>query len=340
MFGMPMLDVMMGMMFVYLLLAFVCTAINELIAGWLDSREKHLQLGIANLLGEHAGAAGTRVALPYHDPQSGEALHNSMVQAFYAHPLIKALGEDGTRPSYIPPATFSQVVLDLLAPADGKTPKSIQSIVSGIETSLGANPDLRRTLLVLVEDAADIAQLRSALETWFNNGMERVSAWYKRQSQRALFFISLAVCLLMNADSITIAKDLYKNPAQRTAIVTQAEQMMKTAAAPREEATDNALTGDQAAALAKTLGQLHATGLSWGWGKEWRDLDGFGLLVKLLGILLTAIAASLGAPFWFDLLKKVITIRAVGKPPAESGATAPAAPVARPVVAGPEGSVG
>ena len=38
---------------------------------------------------------------------------------------------------------------------------------------------------------------------------------------------------------------------------------------------------------------------------------------KLLGLLLTAIAISLGAPFWFDLLNKVISIRAAGRSPAE-----------------------
>lgn len=36
-----------------------------------------------------------------------------------------------------------------------------------------------------------------------------------------------------------------------------------------------------------------------------------------LGWLLTALAATLGAPFWFDMLNRVISIRAAGKPPEE-----------------------
>ena len=39
--------------------------------------------------------------------------------------------------------------------------------------------------------------------------------------------------------------------------------------------------------------------------------------VKLIGLLLTALAISLGAPFWFDLLNKVISIRAAGRSPEE-----------------------
>jgi hypothetical protein len=39
--------------------------------------------------------------------------------------------------------------------------------------------------------------------------------------------------------------------------------------------------------------------------------------IKILGLLITALAISLGAPFWFDLLNKVISIRTAGRSPAE-----------------------
>jgi hypothetical protein len=38
-------------------------------------------------------------------------------------------------------------------------------------------------------------------------------------------------------------------------------------------------------------------------------------LLWLLGVLLTALAATLGAPFWFDVLKKLINIRSAGIAP-------------------------
>lgn len=40
-------------------------------------------------------------------------------------------------------------------------------------------------------------------------------------------------------------------------------------------------------------------------------------LVKLVGLILTAIAVSLGAPFWFDMLNKIINIRSAGRAPDE-----------------------
>jgi hypothetical protein len=41
-------------------------------------------------------------------------------------------------------------------------------------------------------------------------------------------------------------------------------------------------------------------------------------ILKVLGLAFTAIAASLGAPFWFDLLNKFITVRSTGKAPEEA----------------------
>lgn len=56
-------------------------------------------------------------------------------------------------------------------------------------------------------------------------------------------------------------------------------------------------------------------------GKDPAGAPGFWILLGFwlgqhgLGLLLTGLAASLGAPFWFDLLNKFVTLRASGKPP-------------------------
>jgi hypothetical protein len=43
-----------------------------------------------------------------------------------------------------------------------------------------------------------------------------------------------------------------------------------------------------------------------------------GILISLPGWLVTAMAASLGAPFWFDILNKLVNLRVGGKPPEQS----------------------
>lgn len=50
-------------------------------------------------------------------------------------------------------------------------------------------------------------------------------------------------------------------------------------------------------------------------GKLWKNP------ISLLGILITALALSLGAQFWFDLLKKLVALRGAGKKPEEESNT-------------------
>lgn len=54
--------------------------------------------------------------------------------------------------------------------------------------------------------------------------------------------------------------------------------------------------------------------ISYGWPRLW-------------GWIVTSIAISLGAPFWFDLLKKIINLRGTGKRPETPAAVAAAGPV-------------
>jgi hypothetical protein len=65
-----------------------------------------------------------------------------------------------------------------------------------------------------------------------------------------------------------------------------------------------------------------------GWGPENRSAPSvLGVLEKIAGILLTAAALMLGAPFWFDVLGKVARLRSSGKraDPPEPAEPAPAA---------------
>lgn len=324
MFGFPLLDVVIGLVFIYALLSLVCTAANEIYAGLSDRRETHLYAGISNLLGEYAASGATRVNTNYTQP--GMTTATNVVDAFYAHPLIKSLNEKGTRPSYIPDAVFARVLLDMFAPTGGavKLPvDKFNEFVSGVTKALPPDSDLRRTLLILAEDAGgDLEKLLASLVVWFNDAMKRVTGWYKNQSQSSLLLISFLVCLALNVDSIRIVKELYSSPAKRNVIVAQAEQASKTYV----ENSGNG-SAESARILMESLGKLETTGLTLGWEgyaskpEAYKGQFYVNLFSTLIGILFTALAATLGAPFWFDMLGKLINLRAIGKPPTETGAT-------------------
>jgi hypothetical protein len=139
--------------------------------------------------------------------------------------------------------------------------------------------------------------------------MDRVSGWYKRSTQWIIFWIALFVAVVLNINTITIVDFLYRNDTARAAIVALAEAA----------STDTAFITRN---YAEARQELDALDLPIGWASGWGapgqptgGLDAWnGLIGPLFGWLLTALAATMGAPFWFDLLNKVMVIRATVKP--------------------------
>jgi hypothetical protein len=74
------LDVMIGLVFVYLLLALLCTTVNEWLAGLMKLRSKNLAAAIKQLLDRQPGPGG----------EAGLFL-----QKFYEHPLIAGMLKPG-----------------------------------------------------------------------------------------------------------------------------------------------------------------------------------------------------------------------------------------------------
>ena len=100
-FNSAILDVVIGLVFVYLLLAILCTAANEWIATLSKSRAKMLKKGIAELLGNQ--------------PIDAKSGSDAFVAEFYRHPLMTSMMKDGNHPTYISARTFSTVVTDLMS---------------------------------------------------------------------------------------------------------------------------------------------------------------------------------------------------------------------------------
>lgn len=181
--------------------------------------------------------------------------------------------------------------------------------------------DLRTTLLTLFDDAhADLGKLKENIEVWFNSGMDRVNGWYKRRTQVVVALLSLVMAVAMNVDTIQIFRHLQTHSGARDAIVAQAAQFAQKPPAtglPAQFVT----VQDNLKDLAMPIGWVAEGGVAERdkgqiWPRTWPALRPL-LLQHGLGWILAALAASLGAPFWFDMLNRVVSIRATGKPPNE-----------------------
>ena len=195
-----------------------------------------------------------------------------------------------------------------------------------------------KALLVGTED--DIESFFASVEKWFDDSMDRVSGWYKRNSQRIAIVTAVVVTLLLNASAVRIAERLNDDPAVRAAVVAQAEAAVaegeegeeEASAGAEEEAADTAEPGgaeekpadDEEEASAEKAGKQVETALdkldSLQLPILWSEanvpaLNPGAIALALAGWLITAIAISLGAPFWFDALSKLARLRTTGKKP-------------------------
>ncbi|WP_437912663.1 hypothetical protein WME73_37300 [Sorangium sp. So ce302] len=222
--------------------------------------------------------------------------------------------------------------------------------------SMPPKSDLRRALATIVDSTVkDMREANIRLERWFNDAMDRAAGRYKRRAQLIISATALVLCVGFNADSIRLAGALSRDAVVRARLIAAAQEIAKSPprAAPQAGGIDQ--NEDIMAAIAEGSGaRSRLTGLdieiTWGVKapehtsvpKLWNAIAAIlgqgivgwirGVLDRLLtpGILITAVAASLGAPFWFDLLNKLVNLRTVGKSPE---------PYEPPKGAGPDSSV-
>ena len=304
MFGSMILETGIGLIFTYLLLSLVCTSLNELLAGWRGWRAQTLKVGIANLIGLN--------------------LSNHL----YQHPLVKGLSQERALPSYIPSETFVLALLDIVTQGKDITPINIKSGAAAL------TQDMQKLLLLLLTDAGDdLKSFRERLILWHCNAMDRISGWYKRKTQAWVLVIAILLTAAANADTILLAKALANSVVLRESIVAQAESFTRiqsrTDGSPRQPGLQSGESDGlpQQTGVKETINPFRVlldSGLPLGWlfeNGDPRDIprDSMAAALKVLGLAITIFAVSLGAPFWFDLLNKVVTIRSAGKSPAESG---------------------
>lgn len=219
---------------------------------------------------------------------------------FYAHPLIKALYRRGRGPSYIPSELFALAVLDLHLP----------QVVgeSGPDFSGVPSPQVRDSLRLLWREAGgEVGAFRHNVEKWFDDTMERVSGWYRRRAQLILLGLALTATVALNVNTIGIAQRLWTDAPLRSAVASSATA---------EPATQSpGATSDALQRLQADYRRLDASKLPLGWSKEVRPNSWW---VGIGGWLLTVLAVSLGAPFWFDVLSRASKLRATGDKPEES----------------------
>jgi hypothetical protein len=179
----------------------------------------------------------------------------------------------------------------------------------------------RETSLVMKEirtGEETVEKLRRNLEDWFNDAMDRFTGWYKRWTRQISFGVAVVIVVAANADSMMLANRLARDAALRAGIVAAADSASQKIAGD----TSNIQTArqqllDESEKLNLPLGWINpkVNGAEDPFAFERIPRTTWGWLAKAFGLLMTALAVSLGAPFWFDTLSKFMNVRGAGKVP-------------------------
>jgi hypothetical protein len=384
MFNSSVIDVAIGLVFVFLLLSLIASAVKEGLEAMFKQRAKELERGIKELVGDvDTGKQGDGKATgkdqsdgTTSQTKSADALiAQKFVASLYDHGLINSLfkGTYGTTkkndlPSYIPSKNFALALLDLWRQESNATPAV--ELPSHVKQALRA---------FTITAGTDLTKMQALIEDWYNTSMDRVAGWYKRRTQWWLIGIGLVITIVVNADSIEIVKRLSTDKTLREAVVTAAQKELTappqttptpapgtpatstthpagtsapsaaqtsgntqstTASGSKDSSKSDPPDQELAKSIKKNLTALDGVGLPIGWSKDldtWNTeiasikgdtkcLDKIVIYAKatwhlrlkayphIPGWILTALALSLGAPFWFDMLNKIMVVRSTVKP--------------------------
>lgn len=149
--------------------------------------------------------------------------------------------------------------------------------------------------------------LVAQIQGWYTEMEERLTFWYKKQTRMRLFILGSLLALFLNFDSIELFKHINKYPAVQTELAIYYEKNAEVLMETSQQADDPEVRGKFNADM-KSLSKELKLPVGWEYNVFSRHPDSWNLLfylLKFLGVLLSGFAASFGAPFWFELFKKL-----------------------------------
>jgi hypothetical protein len=392
------LNIIISLTLIYALLSILVSILLEWWNHYKKARARQLKDAIAQLLKDPLN-------LDYGD-------------LFYSHFMVNGLTSNDERrrpPQYISSKMFSEVLIDIIArqfllrqpiklvdkdDANGKQYAleeipPCETVLEKFEASLklmNASP-FRDVLLSFWEKAAgDYDKLKTLIENWYDNYMDRVGGWYKSKQKIKFIFFGFLVAIGLNIDSIHLIKILSLDKELQNKLVKTAEGVADNYQTIADSANENSsalvkniygifpdsLKGEKAkrddivsflikkdsvkysgyiqklhlndsittkyvAQADSVLGLAASLDLPIGWSEKSAPASWFGcykgdkvkrssgllaynakrnyapdwwtVTLYIIGIAMSAVSLSFGAPFWFDLLVKFVNIRRAGKKP-------------------------
>lgn len=340
--GLGFLDLVIGIIFIYFLLSIVVSILLEIRSKSLSLRANNLEAwlkdtfekeGLAEKLLDHdlIKTLVKKGRKPAYIPDQNfvDALFDIVNQ------------EDGNGVTYTVSEIKGAFEKSQLLPNDLK--RNILQQITEAETKAQNYIKAKKDEVI-----DELLEVKKGVGDWFDNCMIRVGGTYRNMQQKWLLVFSFTVVILFNADTITLSKYLYNNKDVRDALVEQAsrstqdsltvafyQQVMESSA--QSQNGDSIVIGQDGMTLINEIkgsvsnlkevnAELEALSLPLGWNsfflslkKSKEDLGFWNyvliFLMKIVGLVITGFAVSMGSPFWFDILNKLVNLKGTGGKP-------------------------
>lgn len=327
----PVIDTVLGLSFIFFLGALLASGMVEWFANIIRKRARIVLAGLARMLGEDVDArtvtrqqlwqrlsgfseAARQELTLYEQAVSATSSNRTSVSVagLLDHGLVKALRQtdrkgNATLPSYIPGDLVAKALFETLRENAGQNPALADVAAAATEQTL------KQALSAFATVAGQsIDTFLAQIEKWYDAQMDRANGTYRRWAKRRVVAAAALVVVVFHIDAVAIATDLWTNEPLRTAVAAAA------VANTCQPATDGSGTDDVTTCVNDQIKALELEGLPIGpqqWCRTTWDLSLFPLVC---GLALSTLAISMGAPFWFSVMNKLVNVRNSGTPPKEA----------------------
>jgi hypothetical protein len=327
------IDILLGVTVVMLIVSLCVTVLTQAVTKIRETGGKKLLEGLTDLLQQI-------------DPGLQKEMAGKIATALLRHPMISdGAARLGTT---IHREEFTGLLLEI---GSGAVPKELETLVDGdVKAAVTKilrdhgidkpdevlanvrsvalhlerlNPELANNVRysqALLQEVRD--QLLGKVHAWFDPMIDRVSARFTFNAHQVTIVCSILVAFALQLDVVGLVNRLSVDPALRQSLVEQAMTLAddKTQGSETDQMTRlEKLTGQSREQL-QDLVQIGVVTLP---GKDW--VSNWGLCVtkqkpgqpecrarvNLVGVILSALLLSLGAPFWYNALKNLVRLRSV-----------------------------
>ena len=289
----------LGLILVYYIASLIVSSITGWFLELLDSRAKDLEDGLIELLGE--GFSGINEA-------QTKKIVDRLFDELYQSPLLKSLTpmytsflkRIGKWFSFLPGINHSifgtqEIPAELFAKAIADV---LKNKVDEETRSLIKEP----YFLDLLEKAeAGATSTVKEIGAWFDGKMQEVGKLYEVHARRIAATVALIVVVVLNLDSVAIGTHFWREPSLRQAASERLDQIV----------AEEGLDADSVEKYQQELMQLNIPML---WDLEGAPKKFFAanelatvpaILTKLTGLLLSWWGVALGAPFWYQVIRRL-----------------------------------